>query len=207
MADRDASAGAGTASVDGRVARRERNVDAVLDVVLDMFAEDMLLPTIEQASTRSGLSLRSVYRYFPDQGALLEAAIRRNIEHSREYGRLPSIGEGPVGKRIDDFAAMRVRLHERVGPIFRASLHNAPTHERVHDELAETRRLLREQFEIQFAPELGGLGAAPREDTVAAGDVLTQLDAIDLLRRYRHFTIAETEAVLRGALSALLERA
>ena len=49
--------------IDGRVARRQRNLDAVLDVVLEMFAEDMMFPSIEQASKRSGLSLRSLYRY------------------------------------------------------------------------------------------------------------------------------------------------
>lgn len=77
---------------------------------------------------------------------------------------------------------------------------------RIRDELLATRRLFRDQFERQFAPELDELGAASRQDAVAAGDVLTQTDSIDLLRRYRQFTIAETEAVLRSGLSALLER-
>ena len=48
--------------VDGRVARRQRNIDIVLDVVFDMFAEESMFPTIEQVATRSGLSLRSLYR-------------------------------------------------------------------------------------------------------------------------------------------------
>ena len=76
--------------VDGRVARRERNRTAVLDAVLEMFGEESLFPTIEQASKRSGLSLRSVYRYFADPDELLEAAIRRNIERHRDAARLPS---------------------------------------------------------------------------------------------------------------------
>ena len=63
--------------VDGRVARRQRNIDTVLDVVLEMFAEEAMFPTIEQAATRSGLSLRSLYRYFADPAELLEAAIER----------------------------------------------------------------------------------------------------------------------------------
>lgn len=192
--------------VDGRVARRDRNRNAVLDAVLDMFGEDMLWPSIELASERSGLSLRSVYRYFPDPAALVEAAIRRNIERNLEYGLLPSIGRGPLGKRIDDLVTMRVRLFERISPVYRATMHNAPNNARIRDELLATRRLFRDQFERQFAPELDELGAASRQDAVAAGDVLTQMDSIDLLRRYRQFTIAETEAVLRSGLSALLER-
>lgn len=192
--------------IDGRVARRERNREAVLDVVLEMFGEDLLFPTIEQASKRSGLSLRSVYRYFPDAASLVEAVIQRNIERAREYALLPSIGRGQLGKRIDDFVGMRVRLYERVGPVFRATIHNAPNSARIRDELASTRQVLREQFEMQFAPELKPLGSAGRQDVLAAGDLLTQFDSVDLFRRYRQFTIAETEAVLRNALSALLER-
>ena len=49
-----------TEVLDGRQARRQRNIDAVLDVVLEMFAEESMFPTIEQAATRSGLSLRSL---------------------------------------------------------------------------------------------------------------------------------------------------
>ncbi|MCP4087251.1 MAG: TetR/AcrR family transcriptional regulator [Actinomycetia bacterium] len=56
---------------DGRVARRQRSIDAVLDVVLEMFTEEAMFPSIEQAATRSGLSLRSVYRYFSDPSELV----------------------------------------------------------------------------------------------------------------------------------------
>ena len=79
MTDLDAT----TETTDGRVARRQRNIDAVLDVVLEMFAEDAMFPTIEQAATRSGLSLRSLYRYFADPGELLEAAIKRSDQVGR----------------------------------------------------------------------------------------------------------------------------
>ena len=45
-------------SVDGRRLRRERNVAAVIDAVLEMFEDESLTPTIERAAERSGLSLR-----------------------------------------------------------------------------------------------------------------------------------------------------
>lgn len=189
--------------IDGRVARRERNRTAVLDAVLEMFGEDSLFPTIEQASKRSGLSLRSVYRYFADPDELLGAAIKRNIERNRDAARLPSIGQGPLDERIDDFVTVRVRLYERVGPVYRATIHNAPHNARVRDELLNTRQDFRRQFELQFAPELDALGGADREAVAAAGDVFSQLDAVDLLRRYRQLTVAETEAALRAGIAAL----
>ena len=116
-----------TEPVDGRVARRQRNIDAVLDVVLEMFGEEAMFPTIEQAATRSGLSLRSLYRYFADPGELLEATIKRSDEIGSGLSKLHAIGQGPLDVRIDDFVRMRLKLHDGVGPMFRARLANAPT--------------------------------------------------------------------------------
>ncbi|MFZ4810915.1 MAG: TetR/AcrR family transcriptional regulator [Ilumatobacteraceae bacterium] len=190
--------------IDGRVARRERNIDAVLDVVLEMFAEDMLFPTIEQASKRSGLSLRSLYRYFADPGELVAAAIKHDRRRAAELTHLSQIGQGPFGRRVDDFVSMRIRLYEAHGPIYRATIHNAAAHSRVRDELQRNRSLLREQFELQFAPELAALAPRARVSVVEAGNLLTQLDSIDLLRRFRNLTVVETTAVLRDTLSTLL---
>ena len=189
---------------DGRAARRERNIDNVLDVVLEMFAEESLFPTIEQAAKRSGLSLRSLYRYFADPGELLEAVIKRNREVSADDAHLSSIGQGPLLTRVDDFIAMRMRLHERIGPVYRATVANAALNSRIRDELAATRNDLRVQFELQFAPEMNGRKRSDRVAVLSAGDVTTQLDSIDFLRRHRQLTVAETEDSLRIVLLAIL---
>lgn len=192
------------ATLDGRVARRRRNVNAVLDVVLDLFAEEAMFPTIEQVAERSGLSLRSLYRYFSNPGELLEAAIKRSREHGVERTRLPTIGEGPLHRRIDDFVAMRVGLYEAVGPVYRATVANAPRHSRIQAELTVTRNDLCAQFERQFEPELDVLAEPDRQRLLAVGDLLTQLDAIDFLRRHRHLTPSEAETVLISTLRTLL---
>lgn len=194
-------------AVDGRVARRERNLDAVLDAVLEMFAEDMMFPTIEQTANRSGLSLRSLYRYFADPGELVEAAIKRSRARSTALAHLSHIGEGSFDERLGDFVSMRVRLHGTNAPMYRATIHNAARSDRIRQELVANRRRFRKQYELQFAPELSALPATARATAVEAGDVLTQLDSIELLRTYRNLSIAKTEAVLRGSLTALLKPA
>ena len=190
--------------IDGRAARRERNIDNVLDVVLEMFAEESLFPTIEQAAKRSGLSLRSLYRYFADPGELLEAVIKRNREVVADDVHLSSIGQGPFPARVDDFIAMRMRLYERIGPVYRATVANAALNSRIRDELAATRNDLRVQFELQFAPELNERKRSDRVAVLSAGDVITQLESIDFLRRHRQLTVAETEDSLRIVLLAIL---
>ncbi len=190
--------------LDGRVARRERNINAVLDVVLQMFAEEDLFPTIEQAATRSGLSLRSVYRYFADPGELLEAAIKRNNELAEGVGHLPAIGQGPLASRIDDFVAMRLRLHESIGAVYRATVANSGRLPRIRDELADNRNKMREQLELQFAPELSRRKPAESSHMLDCADLVTQLDSIEYLRRHRGLSASETEATLRATLHLLL---
>ncbi|MDH3679662.1 MAG: TetR/AcrR family transcriptional regulator [Acidimicrobiia bacterium] len=190
--------------VDGRAARRERNVNAVLDIVIELFTEGELFPTVEQISKRSGLSVRSIYRYFADPAELHDAAIKRHRELSEPLAHLPSIGRGSLAKRVEDFVTMRLRLYEGVGAAYRATVHNAPRHPRMRDELARNRTDLRAQFERQFAPELSSLKGVERDAVVAAGDVLTQLDSIDLLRRHRQLSVAEAVAALRAGLCSLL---
>ena len=192
--------------VDGRVARRERNIDNVLDVVLELFAEESLFPTIEEAAKRSGLSLRSLYRYFADPSELLEATIIRSREHAVDAIRLSAIGQGPLDGRIDDFVAMRMDVYEAVGAVYRATVANAAHLPRINAELARTRDDFRVQFETQFAPELDRLESLDRVAVVAAGDLLTQLDAIDFLLRHRQLSADETYAAMRASLQASLQR-
>ena len=195
------------ASIDGRAARRERNITAVLDVVLEMFAEGELFPTIEQVSKRSGVSVRSVYRYFADPAELLDAAITRHREEAAPLAHLSSIGEGPLEARVDAFVAMRLRLYDGVGAAYRATVHNAANHQRLRDELARNRNDFLAQFERQFARELGARRGSDRDAVVAAGDVLTQLDSIDFLRRHRQLSVAEATNTLRTGLLGLLKGA
>ena len=190
---------------DGRAARRDRNINAVLDVVIEMFTEGDFIPTIEQVSKRSGLSVRSIYRYFADPDELADAAIARHRQLAEPLGHLPSIGEGSLERRIDDFVTMRLRLHAGVGVAYRATVHNADRNQRLTKVLARNRNDLRAQFDQQFAPELDQLNDSERSAVLAAADVLTQLDAIDLLRRHHQLSTNATAEVLRVGLRKLLE--
>src|SRR6185312_6061085 len=62
------------AVVDGRTARKDRNMVAVLDAVLELFVRGDLIPSPEAIAQRSGVSLRSVYRYLAASRDLVHAA-------------------------------------------------------------------------------------------------------------------------------------
>ncbi len=194
----------GDTRVDGRNLRRERNVAAVVDAVLEMFEDEALTPTIERAAERSGLSLRSVYRYFPDPESLTQAAIDEMWRRGQAAAHLSAIGRGPFEDRVTEFARMRVRLYEHVGPGFRAGRLHAPQSVPIRDDLERTRRTLTEQFERQFATELAALPPADRIARQTTADVMSQLEVIDLLRRTRHLTVQESIDVVADAIRTAL---
>ena len=64
-----------------RERRRQETTDLILDAVVDLMAEggiDGL--TMDGVAERVGVSLRTVYRYFPDRATLLAAALARHNE-------------------------------------------------------------------------------------------------------------------------------
>lgn len=201
-----ATAGSGPpAPVDGRLARRDRNRQAVLDAVIELFAEGVLEPTPEDVAPRAGLSARSVYRYFVDRDELLRSAIDRNLERTLPLFLIHAIGEGPLDDRIDRLVQARLRLYEAVAASYRASRVRGAVDEVIREQVEVTRRALREQTEKHFAPELTRLDARPRRARSAAVDTLTQFDSLDLYRVHRGFSSTETRRLLADALHALLD--
>ncbi|HYD09366.1 MAG TPA: TetR/AcrR family transcriptional regulator [Acidimicrobiales bacterium] len=189
-----------TTSTDGRRLRRERNQQAVIDAVLEMFAEDELVPTIEKVSERTGLSLRTLYRYFPEPKALTEAAIETMMARGAALGHLDDIGIGPFDARAMAFASMRVRLHDQIGSCFRATRHHAPNQPAIAESLERTRHNMTAQLHRQFAREIAALPAAVRAARTTAADVVCQLDSIDVLRGHHGLSVEDTIEVLRQAL-------
>lgn len=190
--------------VDGRTARRDRNRIAVLDAVLELFAEGDLSPNAETVARRSGVSLRSVYRYVADGEDLARAAIERHLERVGHLFSIHAIGEGSFDERLERFVTARLRLHEAIAPTARASRLRAPTSETIREQLEAGRRALREQIDRHFAPELDRLEPRARRAALAAADVLTQNEGLDHYRVHRGFSSGETHELLAASLTRLL---
>jgi AcrR family transcriptional regulator len=189
---------------DGRTARRDRNRDAVLDAVLDLFAEDALEPSAVQVAERSGVSLRSVYRYFEDTDELVRAAIERNLVRVGPLFVVDGLGEGALDERVRRMVRSRLALYEQVQPLMRATLLHAGEHEILAERLATVRRLLREQVEAMFAPELSVRPARQRREVTAALDLLLAFESMERLRKVQRLTRPETARVLTRAVGAVL---
>jgi AcrR family transcriptional regulator len=189
--------------VDGRSARREANRIAVLDTVIAMFAEGEFDATAQEVARRSGVSIRSVYRYVADKEDLSRAAIARHLERVRHLFELDDIGVGTFEERVTRFVNARMRLYEAVGPIHRVARLRANYNPVIDAQLEFGRKTLQEQFAAHFAPELAGLDKLDRRLVTAAADALVQLDSIDHFREHLGLSARATRDVLDGAMHRL----
>ncbi|MGZ4689934.1 MAG: TetR/AcrR family transcriptional regulator [Acidimicrobiia bacterium] len=194
-------------AVDGRTARRDRNRDLVLDAVIELFTEDQLAPNAAEVAARSGVSLRSVYRYFEDQDALVRAAISRHAERVAPLMDVPDVGEGPLAERVSRFVSWRMRLYDAAAPTARAALLRAPGNDLLREQLERVRETLRHQTEAMFAPELCAMNASSRRAVSASVDTLLQFESAEHLRERLGYSATQTNDILRRTLTALLTTA
>lgn len=189
--------------VDGRTARRDRNRDAVLDAVIELFTEDSLVPGAAEVAKRSGVSPRSVYRYFEDIDDLIRAATDRHFESIRPLFIIKEIGQGRLEARTETIVSLRLHLFEVIASTMRASLALARSNELMRERMTHNRQLLRQQIELQFAPELDAMSTTAARDVAAAIDVLLGFESIEHLRHHREFSGPVAHRVLARAVSAM----
>ncbi len=191
-------------ATDGRTARRDRNKNAVLDAVVDLFHEDNLSPGVHEVADRSGVSLRSVYRYFDDVESLIAAAIHRQYERSRQPFVIADHGRRPLRDRIDDFCAARVEFFEQIRAVHLAATVRSRLDPAVDDTVDRARRDLSRQTEAMFAPELTTMADDEAEVARLTVDVLTQFETLELLRGPRGLSRTRTEHYLTETLAGIL---
>lgn len=187
-------------SVDGRTARRHRNRDLVLDAAIDLFGEGHAPPTPAQVAERSGVSLRSVYRYFHDHDELVVAAVGRFVERNEGLFVLGVPADGPLRERIEGFVDGRLRLYDAVAPVARMASQRSAEVPVFAAQFTLRRQMLTRQCADLFAPEFAALG-----DGVAdAVDALSQFGALEHLRVHRGLSRRRTREALVEGLRRLL---
>ena len=191
-------------AVDGRRARRERNRLAALDATYELFVEGQLLPSIEDVAARSGVSLRSLYRYFKDSDELHLAALARRAEVAEPLFALERVGRGSLDERIDRLVEQRLRLYEETAPTIRTAYAMAPSLPLLREQVDRRKAQLSAQLSAHFAVELDPLSRSARTSVLACADVLCQFEALEQMRSERGMSVAETRAAVAVGLRALL---
>jgi AcrR family transcriptional regulator len=190
-------------TTDGRQLRRERNREAVVDALLDLYREGNLQPGTEEIAARSGLSPRSLFRYFDDVDDLIRTAIRHQ-EHRVIH--LVPIGVGldrPLSDRVSALVEQRFRLFDAVGHAATVARLRAPFQPVLAEEVHQHREFLRSQIAVLFGAELAAMDKGSAASVLAAADVLTSFESCQLLLAGQGLSPSRARAVIVGALTAL----
>ncbi len=191
------------ANADGRRARRDRNKYAVVDAYLDLVRSGNSRPSIADVAEHSGVSHRSVFRYFADKDELARTAIERQQAVARPVAML-TVGPGaPLGERIERFVERRLELFAVIAPVARLSRSLVAIQPLVAAELTTTRLQLRAQIEHLFRAELDELGDEGA-DALSALDIVCSFESVELLRFDQGRTADATAAVMRRSIERLL---
>lgn len=171
---------------------------------LDLVAETGRQPTIEEVADAAEISVRSVYRLFPDADSLIRAAVKDRADALRPLLQVDVAPTAALPARIAALVARRARAYDQVQAfrsVVKGQLHLHPA---VAELLEESRTALRSQAVGLFGKELSKRTGAARNDLVEAVELITGWSAWDALRRDQGLSAARARRVVESSVLALL---
>lgn len=188
--------------MDGRVARGERNREAVIDAALELTAELGVFPTAGAVATRAGVSTRSLFNLFPDLPSLFIAAAE--TQGRRHWSLLqapkPSLD---LQARVADAVAQRVELFEHISPVRRVAVAHEHEWPVLAERMQESRAALRRHLRRALSPEIQSVDKA----TVSALEAGASWEFWDLLRNHHGLSAAVSTAAVVSLLTFTLDGA
>jgi AcrR family transcriptional regulator len=186
---------------DGRMARRDRTRQKIVDAHAALLRTGDLRPTAARIAEQAGVSVRTLRDVFGDMETLFQASTDYWLV-SDESLRSTVDPEASLSQRIEEFCVERTRRLEAIAPAARAAAlleHTSPA-------LAKSRRghvqRVVDEVEGLFVAELSAL---PEPD--AARDALvtvTSWNFWSMLRDDLGRTAEQAEAAMRRAVADLL---
>src|SRR5690606_12727212 len=143
-----------TVPSDGRRARSARSRQSVVDAYLELVGVTGRQPTIEDVADTAGVSVRSVYRLFPDADSLIRAAIEDRANALRPLLRVDVAPDAALPARIGALVAKRARAYDQVQAFRTVIMGQRHLHPAVAGLLEESRAALRAQAVELFGKEL-----------------------------------------------------
>lgn len=152
----------------------------------------------------SGVSIRSLYRYFGDGQTMILEAIEGLVAEAKTVGIIPNVGEGTFAERVEALVAARFRAYRLVRFVLRAALVNIANNPDLAASQHRTRGLLEFQFKAQFAPELSQLDEAEQTRVTQLGSAICNLEFIDMLSDRQGINEQDAQTIVRRLLTDIL---
>jgi AcrR family transcriptional regulator len=201
-------AGAATAAeddaVDGRRARGQRTRLSVAQALTDLLRAGNPEPTARAVAARAGVSLRLVFHHFADMDDLYH--FLATLQLRRQWSAMPRISpQLSLATRIERTVSHRATHFEEISPVRRALVRRAPSSPGVRADMRAGDRLLLQNLEATFAPELAMVPAASRAEYVGAMDTVSSWEAWERLRVTSGIPVRLARRVMTRLLTALNE--
>jgi AcrR family transcriptional regulator len=91
---------------------------ATVDAILKATARILIADGYDRASTnkvaaRAGVSIGSLYQYFPSKEALVAALLERHLEETGELlrGAFPALADAPLERAVEELVRLMVAVH------------------------------------------------------------------------------------------------
>lgn len=194
-------------TVDGRRARRDQNRDRVVDALLDLYREGDLEPSVNAVAERSGVSHRSVFRYFDDLDELYRVAIERQYQAVREHLLISEIGRGALSERMDRIVANRLDLYEVAAPVARVGHMKAPLEPILMDHLRDNAQESIIQVRRHFAEELAAMSDDRAAVAAEAITLVLSMESMETMLFIRGLSRDQAAACMRMTLAGILGEA
>ncbi len=189
---------------DGRRLRRERNRQAVVEALLDLYQTGNLRPSTAEVAERAGLSPRSLFRYFDDVDDLTRAAVEGQLERAAPLVPVTVVPDAPLEVRVAALVEQRFRLFDAVAPAATVSRLRSPFQPVLAAELRRNRSYLRDQVRTLFALELSALDTERAVEVLAACDVAASFEAHQLLLHDQGLSPERARRAMARSLYTLL---
>jgi len=189
---------------DGRVARGRRTREAVIDVLLILYREGNLTPTIEDIASRVGMTSRSIYHHFRDRDAVAVAvAEHQKAQHLELFIAHPISGSRAA--RIDGLIAHRAELFETVAPVRRSALAVMHTSPEIRSQQTKLAARLRRQVARTFEPEISTLERSTKAKATELLDLHTSWETWERLRRWQRLSIQHSRSLVADLVTQTLD--
>ncbi|MCP3939572.1 MAG: TetR/AcrR family transcriptional regulator [Actinomycetia bacterium] len=188
-------------SVDGRVLRGQRNREAIVDALMQLYGEGHGRPTAAMVADKAGLSTRSVYHHFDDMKSLILEVSARSEAEWRAATRPPS-PELPLDQRIRGFGEHRFARWSITAPVLRAGLIAQNRSATVAQIMQRGRQVDRAEISGLFREELAA--ASNPTSTLAGLDVVFDFSTWERLHEGSGLSRAHTIDIIAIMASSLI---
>lgn len=187
--------------------RKIKNTDRVIEAMHDLAQQGHVAASPSQLAQHSGVSTRSILRFFPTTEDLLLAVLARQAAELANLSPIRDPGARPLEDRVSAYVDHRLDLYGAMTPLSAITMPTASTMPRLRQAIVEHRSQFLALTRDHFRPELDTMTQPRRSHTELGIHLMCQHESIDTLLIEQGGSVPEAAAILRSSVTALLTHA